>query len=83
MSSREPEWNAAVNETLDESWYQYFASDDDQSVNPTGMTLAASGHVVVVVVGSTKGSGGVFGDKEGTDTGRIHPQARHKKRAAD
>ena len=46
-------------------WYQYFDTNADGDIYPSGMTMAGDGSIIVVV-GSTSTTGGIFGEK-GTD----------------
>lgn len=55
-----------VVQTVDESFYQWYGVDGDESVMVSGMVLAGNGNTLVVV-GSTRGSGGPFGTNNGGD----------------
>ncbi|KAG7361781.1 hypothetical protein IV203_036882 [Nitzschia inconspicua] len=51
--------------SVKETWASSFQTDSG-SVTVSGMTLGGNGHTLIVV-GSTKGSGGPFGDNDGED----------------
>lgn len=56
-----------LEETMDQSWYKSFNTADAFDAAVSGMVLAGSDASTLVVVGSTKGSGSIFGEKSGTD----------------
>jgi hypothetical protein len=56
-----------LEETMDENWYKYFNVLDHTGVSVSGMALAGDDANTLVLVGSTKGSGSVFGVNSGDD----------------
>jgi hypothetical protein len=59
--------SAPLEETMDENWYKYFNVLDHTGVSVSGMALAGTDANTLVLVGSTKGSGLVFGANAGDD----------------
>jgi hypothetical protein len=59
--------SAPLEETMDEKWYKSFNVLDHTGVSVTGMALAGTDANTLILVGSTKGSGLVFGVNAGDD----------------
>mmetsp|Transcript_37109 Transcript_37109/g.90205 ORF Transcript_37109/g.90205 Transcript_37109/m.90205 type:complete len:1792 (-) Transcript_37109:112-5487(-) len=56
-----------LSQTLEESWYKSYDVGDHAGVAVTGLALAGAGANTLVAVGSTKGSGLLFGQNVGDD----------------
>ncbi|CAJ1959226.1 unnamed protein product [Cylindrotheca closterium] len=56
-----------LSQTLEESWYKAYNVGDHAGVAVTGMAMAGAGANTLVAVGSTKGSGLLFGKNTGDD----------------